>query len=53
MLCRWIVRPIFFLALYIFDLKTIPNQICAYPDLVLKLLTGWPVVRFFQFLDSD
>ena len=31
-------------------MTTIPTLNCVYPDLVLKLLTSWHTVRFFQFL---
>ena len=35
------------LSIYICVMKTIPILNCVYPDLVLKLLTGWPNSEIF------
>ena len=40
----------FSLALYIY-MKTLTTLNCVYPDLVHKLLTSWPTVRY-QFLSE-
>ena len=39
--------------LYLFHMKTLPTLNCVYPDLVLKLLTSWPTVRFLRFLTDQ